>query len=508
MKTIKYLFLIAVGSMFLPLTSCDDYLNLKPVIGESSEIQFGYEAGAETALVGCYDIMAKDGRYFFWIYWLDGFQYTKSGMWIGTDSPEAVSIQNGSYPMNNTGLTFLPNMWSGPYLQIVKCNYFINKVVNTPFADPKRKQEAIGEARCLRAFNYFQLVQFFKRVPLTLSPTDTDYPFQVEPDAIYKVIMEDLRFAYSVLPPKVGIHIVSNKTGLTEDARVTKGTAAALLSKVFLTSQNNPYFSADSSAIYANDVITNPAYGYKLLENFSDLWKVANKRNSESIYQVSNSTLGFNGGSTIASWGSPGQTWFRVQGFMKDLFQDERITTTAGKKRILDLRRDATIDFLTAEFTGDGQIYCLKYLDGKNGSHTDNPCQYILRLADIYLIKAEALCSANYDANKDQIVEIINIIRDRGFGCVPKAYTEEMKIAYRLKASDVTSKLDMDKIIEDERRRELFFEAQLWFDMKRTGRFVDFYFDGDQTKKYLEYMPIPPTEMKLNQNLKQIEGYN
>ncbi len=520
----KYKIIIPAILAILFATSCsDDYLDLKPVKGSSSEIQFGTEAGAETALVGCYDIMAKDGRWFMWLYWLDGFQYTKSGMWISYDDPGAVITQNGSYPYPiSSGRDLSQTFWSSCYLQIGKLNYFLANVVNTPFTNPDRLPEAMAEAKCMRAYNYFHLVQFFIRVPLMLSPSDPDYPEQVEPGETYGQIFKDLRYAFKHLKYKdealATPHLPTNTSGAPEYARMTKGTAAALLSKVFLTPQNNPYYNPDSAAYYAGLVIDEG--GYSLEPNFDDLWGIANTVPSEEmIWQVPVSSEPPNNGPTISVWGRPGQSWFRVQHFMVDLYKDSIIyndfTNSEGKivRRIpldtfyVDLREAAT---MSAKDTikWQGEMFDEKYAEGAQTTHTDNPRMYILRLADIILIKAEALNQADFNANKQEIVDLINQIRDRAYYVNTADHPGLSEDLYRLKPEDVSSQEEMVLIIEEERRKELFFEAKIWFDMKRTGRFVDFYFDGDQSKKYLEYMPISQKELQLNPRIEQNEGYD
>lgn len=520
MKSISKFIIPAIITIFICTSCSDDYLDLRPVKGNSSEVQFGSEQGAETALVGCYDIMAKDGRWFMWLFWLDGFQYTKSGMWISLDDPGAVITQNGSYPYNN-GRDLSNSFWADCYLELGKLNYFLANVVNTPFTNPDRLPEAMAEAKCMRAYNYFHLVQIFKKVPLMLSPSDPDYPEQVEPEEIYAKILEDLRFAFHNLKYRdealATPHLPTNVSGTPEYARMTKGTAAALLSKVFLTPQNNPYYNPDSSAYYASLVIDEG--GYSLEPNFDDLWGIANTvPSNEMIWQVPVSSKPPNNGPTISSWGRPGQNWFRPQAFMAEVYNDSiiynDITNADGEivRRIpidtfyVDERKSATMN--VADTIRYGEIYDEKYGEGAQSTHTDNPKIYILRLADIILIKAEALNQANFSAHKQEIIDLINQIRDRAYYVNTAEHPEFTEDIYRLKPSDVNSQEEMALIIEMERRKELFFETHIWFDMKRTGRFVDFYFDGDQSKKHLEYMPISQKELRLNPNLEQIEGYS
>ena len=126
---------------------------------------------------------------------------------------------------------------------------------------------------------------------------------------------------------------------------------------------------------------------------------------------------------------------------------------------------------------------------------TDFP---VFRLADAYLMRAEALFNMG-DANN--AVKDINVIRKRAFGNADGNIT----------ADELTS-----QYILDERGREFYYEAQRRTDLVRFGQFTDGNykwqwkggtFDGTQTGSHLNLYPIPGDEVSANQNIKQNSGY-
>jgi hypothetical protein len=126
-----------------------------------------------------------------------------------------------------------------------------------------------------------------------------------------------------------------------------------------------------------------------------------------------------------------------------------------------------------------------------------SPQNYIfLRLADIILLKAEAL---NELGDVSGAAELVNQIRSR----------------VSLPNTTASSQADMRLAIEKERRLELAFEGHRWYDLKRTGRAIEVInnaIDEDGNKLYnltenRLLWPIPQAELDKNQNLTQNPGY-
>jgi hypothetical protein len=230
-------------------------------------------------------------------------------------------------------------------------------------------------------------------------------------------------------------------------ARATKGAANALLAKVYAQKPDRDY---NKVLTYADAVISSPA-GYALV-SYSDLFDNNHYNNSESILEAQ-----FNG-TTIGNW-SP------------SLLLPPSITSTTWRKFITPskdlanafdsegdvVRKNQTMLFEAAPWvdeywsaTVNGVIpFPYKQRNLVNGNSTSR--QYMLRLADIILLKAEAL---NALGRTGEAATEVNKIRARaGLGITPAATQSAMALA-----------------IEKERRLEFAQEGQRWDDLVRYGR--------------------------------------
>lgn len=148
------------------------------------------------------------------------------------DKPEAAE-QVGDIWANNPGYGFyaIREGWSGPYSTIKNANMILEMIVDKDFPEAT-KNRIIGEAKCLRAYCYFQLVQLYGDVPLrtTVVSSAEDISIDRSPEAdIYALIFEDMLDAEAKLPEE------SQQMG-----RVNKYVAKALLARIYLTSAGYP----------------------------------------------------------------------------------------------------------------------------------------------------------------------------------------------------------------------------------------------------------------------------
>src|SRR5690606_12978929 len=173
--------------------------------------------------------------------------------------------------------------WRRNFSGIARANIILEKLPNTEM-DETVKARLTAEAKFLRAYYYFDLVRLFRNVPLFTKPVITSEIYnvvQAKPEAVYAQIETDLKEAIPDLPPTVSGG---------ERGRATKGAAQALLGKVYLYEGK-----FGDAALQLAEVNGTPGqtsqYGFKLLDNFGDLWKVNNKFNSESIFEVNHTTV-------------------------------------------------------------------------------------------------------------------------------------------------------------------------------------------------------------------------
>jgi len=303
----------------------------------------------------------------------------------------------------------------------------------------------VGEARFLRALSYFKLVRVFGDVPINLSATpsttDTDLLVrQPAADVYNNVIIPDLEDAIAAL----GTTIV--------DGRASQFAAQGMLGKVYMQLGN-----FGSAATHLAAVVNGAAgAGISLQANFADIFGVDNDLNSEIIYatQISSSISDEYGFSEFWSWSGGLDT--------KSLTPLDSDLVAAFDASPGDLRREVTID--------EGVMASPKFPQTGGPDH-----DWIeLRLADVILLYAEAL---NETGNSTDAVTELNKIRNRA----------------GLANSTATSQGDVRSAIQDERRLELAFEGQRWFDLVRTNT-VDAEI-GETINSNYHIFPIPISEV-------------
>lgn len=343
---------------------------------------------------------------------------------------------------------FFGPFYTGMYKSILSANGVIENSSNTTH---------VGEAQFLRALAYFKLVRVFGDVPLNLSatPSTTDGSILARQAAstVYSQIITDLTGAIAALP-------TTNSNG-----RASKLAAQGMLGKVYM--QLGDASSAESQLA----AVVNGASGagISLQANFADIFGVDNDLNSEIIYatQVSSSISDEYGFSEFWSW-SAGLDTKSLQPLDSDLVA--AFDASEG-----DLRRDVTINTET--------MASPKFPQTGGPDH-----DWIeLRLADAILLYAEAL---NENGNSSAALMELNKIRTRA----------------GLADSAASSQGDVRQAIQDERRLELAFEGQRWFDLVRTGT-VDAEM-GQSVDSRFYLFPIPISEVLASfGEITQNDGY-
>ncbi len=303
----------------------------------------------------------------------------------------------------------------------------------------------IAEAKFLRGLTYFKLVRAFGDATINLSdaPSLTDQSIlarQPESTVYSTVIIPDLEAATDALS-------VSASNG-----KASKYAAEGMLGKALI--QSGDYASAE--AHLANVVNGAGAAGYALRENFSEIFGVDYDLNSEILFatQISSSIVDEYGFSDFWSW-SGGLDTKSLEPLDADLIA--AFDASPG-----DLRRAVTID--------EALLMSPKFPQTGGPDH-----DWIeLRLADVILLYAEALNENGKTA--DAIVQLDKIRTRAG-----------------LAGTTASSQSDVRQAIQDERRLELAFEGQRWFDLVRTGT-VDSEM-GQSINSNYHVFPIPDSEV-------------
>jgi starch-binding outer membrane protein, SusD/RagB family len=492
--------LIAAG--IFTFTSCsEDFLQVNPTGTNLEENYYLDENQAYSALVAVYDLMRKQSG---------GFENMVTMLNAGSDdnfagggnASDGAGIQSFAiYSINSS--TIPRSYWSDFYQGIFRANVLLERLPDVPM-DEAVKARFTAEAKALRAFYYFELVTMFRNIPLIttpLEPSEFYTKLQDPPEAVYAQIEQDLNEAIPDLPAMLNI--------ATEAGRLNRGAAQAILGKVYLYQHKD----AQAAQMFA-EVNGDPAganqYGYELLDNYADLWVVDNKYNSESILETAHTQQsntiwdnwgsGTDEGNSINTMVGPrgyspiGNGPRYRPGWSFNTFTLDFIDFMAGDPRfdatVLDMNALVANNLATYTPAHNDTGYFLKKFMPTDDDLTDGGGEqilnfrqnyYVIRLADTYLLEAEALGGTGARAQA-----LLNAVRARvGLPPVPVSL----------------------QAVWDERRRELAGEGHRWKDLVRTGRAPQILGSRGFVADKNEIWPIPLLELS-NTQIQQNPNYN
>ncbi len=492
MKSVKNIFIVIILSVLF--TSCSqDFLEKAPLDTINTDNYYQTAEDAINAINGAYQPLQWPKLYNMRM-WTSDIMAGNSivGAGGGDDGRETQDMANFVTTTDNPGVL---DLFRGPFPGILRCNVVLQKVPAIDM-DENLKNRILGEAHFLRAHYYFILVRYFGDVPLITEPQvpgDDLRPARTDKNKVYDLIIEDLTTAKELLP-------VKSSYSSTDLGRATKGAATGLLAKVYLT-----LGEWDRVVTLTNEVTS---LGYQLNDNYADNFNVYNKNSVESLFEVQytgDAGEDFWSNENQASWQStfqgPRNSEMVAGGWGWNQPTQEFIDSyEAGDKR-----KDVTV-FYNGCPQFDGQDYDQDYsLTGFNlrkflvtkeiaATYDNSPMNFpVLRYADVLLMKAEAL----NNLNKTTEAEVpLNLVRVRA----------------GLPAVTGKPQAQMKDIILHERRMELAFEGQRWFDLVRVDNgqwglnFLHSIGKLNATEKYLLF-PIPLKEIEANPNLTQNPGY-
>ncbi len=480
-KTMFYLFLGT--SLALGTTSCSDYLDTEPITDQAvplSDTPYTTAVQAENLMNTIYNGLGNE-------YWqLDYFfngDAQSDVAYMGGDNPQ--NQQQAEYRIQATNSN-VSRDWNYLYGLINNCNKVLNYVDNIP--DPAlttaRKAQMKAEAATMRAMYYFHAVQLWGDVPIVTKAVigvnsqnfeevyAQVYPARKPVSEVYALILSDLEGAAATLPSSA------------DKYKVSKGVTLSLLAKVNATKPSPDYAKVIS---YSDAVM---AQGYSLLPNYADLFDNAHNANAESIFEINGN------GSSIWWWGASmfvGNDWKKFNTPSNDLVKSFDAEADA-------VRKTATVKFEAVGWADNYWPSSNYPFAWKQRDTSGNQNNYILRLADILLFKAEAKVKTGAFG---EATTLINQIRSRA-GLTPIA--------------TITSEADGINKVLHERKLELAFEGHRWFDLKRTGKAIEILSNRrDQNGNILSYAsninqnrllwPIPQNQLDNNPNLTQNPGY-
>ncbi|MGH7481416.1 MAG: RagB/SusD family nutrient uptake outer membrane protein [Longimicrobiales bacterium] len=439
----------------LTASACDDsVLDIDPVDEISNEIAIVDEASARAALMGAYSQLYGDDEFYYaaeFVFWTETL--TDNVVHTGTFEEFAdgdllrMTADNGA----------LAGMWEDMYAAVQSVNLLIQQVPAIADLAPATVDEIVGQAYALRALHYFNLVRGWGGVPLVLEPLTLEAAGNVtraDVGAVYGQIEADLAQAEGMV----------DNAGIDNSERifVTPGFIDALQAKVALYQED--FATAEAEAREVMD-----SGDYELASDYADLFTPEGTPTAEDIFRVFFTTtesnfLGF---------------YYTFEGrFEIGASEEIRAAYEAGDERF-----DVNFD----EERSDG-IEVTKYPTA-NGA--EDP--HVIRYAEVLLILAEALAEQNGPGDLAEAAGYVNDVRARSgataFAFVPGVTTQQAVL----------------DVIYEERRLELAFEGDRWFDLVRTGRAaatLGEFFDPHEV-----LWPIPQSELDVAGGLQQNPGY-
>jgi hypothetical protein len=470
-----YLFILFLGLLFI--TGCDDNSFLDVDSQETVEAEDSDDVYTPEMFVNGVYGMFTDWDYAFSYLGIteiisDNADKGSSTTDTGTDKD---LLDNLTYTSSSASIEA---MWEHWYKSIGRATQAIEYTEDYGLEDEEYEARLIGECKFLRALNYFYLVRGWGGVPIQA----VDLEDRATVSEVYDYIENDLLDAIDGLPLK-------SEYDDDDLGRATKGAAQALLSKVYLYQEEwqNAYD-------YAMDVFNSDEY---ILESdYSVLWRESSENGDESIFEFQargeSTAHGIQQYSqTQGARGTTGWGWgFNVPS--DDLYNEylEEGDTIRMNATIIFAGETLWDDRYVSDAV-DNPMYNEKAYSSANpgASDTDKNIRY-LRLGEIYLILAE---SANELGLTSEALSALNNIRERvGLDDITNTNQDNLRDA-----------------IWHERRLELAFEHDRWFDLNRTGEAAEVmqalgkpYVEGQH-----ELLPIPAEQLIETPGMEQNPGW-
>lgn len=395
------------------------------------------------------------------------------------------------------------NVYRDAYIGINRANIVLKYVPTVNMADTVRRRQITGEARFVRALSYFNLVRAYGGVPLRLTPVESGAPSDVNlarstSDEVYAQIVTDLTAA-------------ATQMATSNSNRATQNSAYALLARVQLTQRN---WAAAQAA--AQKVI-----GSSLSSSFNALYPAEN-RSPESLFEIQFAGNA-DGGNLLPDEILPSP--LATYSYPKFNIPTAELISYADTVNDLRWAYAGNVTAASGKTIGRSHVSYLDSKPGANGNNNDagrfvykwrsigngfNSVDntYVLRYAEVLLNYAEASNEQN-GPNGDALAKLNQVRQRAGLAVLTAASPQAL------------TKQSLRDEIDRQRRLEMAFEGQRWFDLLRYARHtiadgsvrhavtaLDIIQQqrGSRDANYLLF-PIPQNELYTNPLIQQNPGF-
>ena len=479
-----------IAFLLLGTTACNNLLDVKPHSFSSDANYYQNEGQILRALNGSYaslqELFTGDSFWALTEMRADNTNYQFDETDRGAQQREELD----EFLITSTN-NYVNTTWSLLYRNIQQSNVILDRIDQVEFADEGLKERYKGEAKFLRALQYFYLVRLFGAVPLKVheisDPQDSFSEGRAPVEKVYEQIIADATEAAASLPARYE----GNDVG-----RATKGAALSLLGEVYLTQKDY------GKAVENLQQLT--AMNYSLLPQYAANFDPNAKNNAESVFSIQFDAGIQSEASNFIFMFGPRNAKMQLTGFSGTLGGSNIPTPSiVAAYEQGDLRKEASIEMFSdpsnAAFEEseafDGKIpFIKKYYHRpftEDGRANEN--WPIYRYSYILLMLAEAMNEA-------------------GSGD-PHTYLSQVRQRAGLEALNGLSKDQFRDAVAQEIRVEVAFENNRWFQLLRTGTAIEVMAQhGTQEKARLSRLssasynimphkllyPIPEREVRLN----------
>ena len=513
----NYYKIISAVCAICSFTSCADFLEIKDQREIILEDFWNEKADVENIVTGCYSALQEDDARKRMMVW---GEFRSDNIASGNNINSDINLFNVLKENITAKNTF--TTWVNFYDVINRCNTVIKYAPEVAAKDPAYTdgdlKANIAEVVALRSLCYFYLIRTFRDVPFSREAfTDDDQKMDLPATPFNEVLSNIIQDLESVKGDAVKRYPETKNRYQT--GRITQDAINAMLCEMYLWAgdYDNCIKYADivieSKKLYAkeyeqknrrgsddNSIIEKRLNGYPLVydnltgslygEAYTTLFTAANREFAarevifELNYDSSPASTGMPANGAVSSYyGNERSEKGLVtassyidsevkESKAKELFEKEKEKLDArcylnydpDTKSIVKLASEA-IEIEAGSSTPRSTVYL--FAENSNSSHW-----VIYRLADIMLLKAEALTEKMKDGNDDDVVaynepllnEAFNLVNAVNKRAICKATLTDQDT---LKLADYSSKLQISQLVKRERQRELMYEGKRWFDLVR-----------------------------------------
>lgn len=387
------------------------------------------------------------------------FMYLTDTMTDNIDYTSTNVARKGvAYLTLNPTNSLVKNIWGKFYAVIEQCNILIDQLEKRPELSPANSENIIAEAKFMRAWAYFNLVQLWGDVPLVTVPvysvkTDNIRPERTPVDQIYSTIISDMEWVATIVEEKPSV--ISVKSGVNYPLTISRAAAKTLLAKMYLVRKE--YMNViETLKFFAEETQVNEDYGLCSEYNyiFDTRYKEVPERKKEILWEIeARAEEKFNNTwhREVAPSELKGASGEKIEGLTNGYQSYIPTYDLFNSYDPADMRYRQTYQFTSASRPHFLKGYDITALN----QNLAGPNIILLRTADAYLMLAEAY---NELGDPDKAVFFLNLVRSRA----------------TLTGLDATLSHDelADAILQ-ERRWEFAGEgAYRLYDLRRTGRYL------------------------------------